>query len=46
MDVPQRYWRFPTSEAIDALAARFGLSNAPEMQDWEHRVADPNRLPE
>lgn len=46
MDVPERYWRFPTGVAIDALAARFGLRNEPGMQDWEYQVADAARLPE
>jgi hypothetical protein len=46
MDVPERYWRWPTREASDSLAERFGLPNHPGMQDWEYEVADANRLHE
>lgn len=46
MNVPQRYCRFPTAEAIDSLVARFALRNEPNMQDWEYEVADPDRLAE
>lgn len=46
MSVPEHLWRFPTRAAIDALAARFGLRNEPDMQDWEWEVADPNRIEE
>lgn len=46
MDVPEHLWRFPTREAIDSLAKRFGLRNVPGMQDWEWQVADPARLDE
>ena len=42
--VPEHLWRFPTREAIDSLAERFNLPNAPEMQDWQWEVADPGRL--
>jgi hypothetical protein len=46
VSVPEHLWRFPTREAIDSLADRFGLRNTPEMQDWEWEVADPARLDE
>ncbi len=46
MGVPEHLWRFPTREAIDSLAKRFGLPNTEEMQDWELEVADPIRLDE
>ena len=46
MSIPQHLWRFPTRKAIDSLAARFGLPNSPEMQDWEWEVADPARIDE
>ena len=46
MEPPKHYWRVPTREAIDSLAARFGLRNEPEMQGWEYEVADASRLPE
>ena len=44
--VPEHLWRFPTREAIDSLAKRFGLPNTPRMQDWEWEVADLARLDE
>lgn len=46
MNVPERYWRFPTSEAIESLASRFGFPVEPNMQDWEYEVADALRLGE
>ena len=47
MSVPERYWRFPTEAAIEALAARFGLRAEPWMLgDWEHLVGDPGRIGE
>lgn len=45
-DLPDRFQRYPTRAAIDTLAARFGLPNTPDMQDWEHQVADPARIGE
>jgi hypothetical protein len=45
-DVPERYWRFSTREAINSLAARLGLPTGPDMQDWEIMVADASRLTE
>ena len=44
MELPEHLWRFPTVEAISSLAARFGFSNLPDMQDWEYEVADPARI--
>lgn len=46
MSIPEHLWRFPTAEAIDRLARRFGLPNTPDMQDWEWQVADPDRIDE
>jgi len=46
MGLPEHLRRFPTREAIDSLASRFGLRNTPEMQDWQWEVADPARLDE
>ena len=46
MSVPEHLWRFPTREAIDSLAARFGFPNSPQMQDWEWEVADAARIDE
>ena len=46
MSVPEHLWRFPTADAIASLAARFGLPNTKEMQDWEWEVADPQRKEE
>jgi hypothetical protein len=46
MAVPEKYWRYPTRAAIDALSRRFGLRNEPDMQDWEYEVADASRLEE
>ncbi|MBL4771029.1 MAG: hypothetical protein JKY61_07790 [Planctomycetes bacterium] len=46
MSVPEHLRRFPTRDAINSLAKRFGLVNTPDMQDWECEVADPNRLDE
>ena len=46
MDMPRRLWRFPTGEAIDKLAARFGLRNDPGMEEWEHEVSDHTRIDE
>ena len=46
MEIPQRLWRFATSNARDTLATRFGLRNEPGMQDWEWEVADPSRVEE
>ena len=46
MDEPKHILRFPTKEAIDKLAARFGLPNDPGMQDWEYQVADHQRIDE
>jgi hypothetical protein len=43
---PSSYIRHPTRAAIESLAARFGLPNSPEMQDWEYEVADPSRIDE
>jgi len=43
MSVPERYWRFLTRAAINALSARFNLPNEPPMQDWEYEVADATR---
>lgn len=45
MSVPERYWRFP-GDAIGSLSVRFGLPFDESMQDWEHEVADANRLAE
>jgi len=44
MSVPEHF--YPTRTAIDALAARFGLPNRPDMQDSEWEVAGPTRLDE
>ena len=44
--VPEHLWRFPTREAIDRLAQRFGLPNTSDMQDWEWEVADETRISE
>ncbi|MEM1196923.1 MAG: hypothetical protein AAGH57_12525 [Pseudomonadota bacterium] len=44
--IPDHLWRHPTRAAIDALALRFGLPNTPDMQDWEHEVADSRRIDE
>jgi hypothetical protein len=38
--------QFATVGVRDALAARFGLPNGPNMQDWEYEVADPARTEE
>lgn len=46
MCVPAHLRRFPTRQAIDALALRFDLPNYPDMQDWAWEVADPLRLDE
>ena len=46
MGAPKHIWRFPTREAIDKLAMRFGLPNDPGMQDWEYQVADEKRIDE
>ena len=46
IDLPERLQRYPTRAAIDSLAARLGLRNEPNMQDWEWEVADPARLDE
>ena len=46
METPEHIWRCPTGEAIDKLAARFGLPNDPGMQDWEHQVSDEARIDE
>ena len=46
MAVPERYWRFQTREAMDALATRFGFQDEPWMEDWEYQVADASRLDE
>ena len=46
MTAPEHLWRFPTRDAIASLANRFGLANAPDMQDWEWEVADPERIEE
>lgn len=46
MSVPEHLWRFPTKEAIQSLAERFGHLNHPDMQDWEIEVADPSRIRE
>ena len=46
MEIPQSLWRFSKKEAIDNLAARFGLPNEPGMQDWQWEVADNDRIDE
>ena len=46
MYAPKHIWRFPTRDAIDKLATRFGFPNDPGMQDWEHEVADHTRIDE
>ncbi len=46
MSVPAHLWRYPTREAIDSLARRFGLPNEPNMQDWPWEVADLARIDE
>ena len=38
--------RHPTRAAIDGLAARFGLRNEQNMQNWEYEVSDPDRIEE
>ncbi len=45
-ECPEHLWRHPTAAAIDSLATRFNLPNHEGMQDWEHEVADPNRVVE
>jgi hypothetical protein len=45
MAVPERYWRFPTRAAIDALVARFGLPYDPLNEDWDAEGFDPAMLP-
>jgi hypothetical protein len=45
-DLPAHLQRHPTRAAIDRLAARLGLRNEPQMQDWEWEVADAERLDE
>ena len=44
--VPEPQPRYPTRQAIDSLAKRFGLENRPGMQDWEWEVADEARIDE
>ena len=39
-------YRFPSITAITALAKRFNLPYAREMQDWEYEVADADRIDE
>lgn len=39
-------FRCSTKAAISTLAAEFELPNNPDMQDWEHEVANPERLGE
>lgn len=46
MTIPRRLWRFPTAEARNKLAERFGLPNEPGMQDWQYEVSDPERVGE
>ncbi len=46
MEIPEHLWRYPTGDAIDALARRFDLPNFPDMQDWQWIVADSARLDE
>jgi hypothetical protein len=46
MNVPSHIVRYPTKEAVERLAARFGFPTGPNMQDWEWEVADPSRLDE
>jgi len=46
MESADRMLRFQTQPAIAAVAARFSLPYAPEMQDWAWEVADPGRLDE
>ena len=46
MNIPQRLWRFPTSDAREKLAARFDFPNEPKMQDWQWEVADHERIDE
>ena len=46
MSVPDHLVRHPTAAAIASLAERFGLPNAPGMQDWEWEVADSERVDE
>jgi hypothetical protein len=44
--IPEHLWRSPTRAAINALALRFDLPNTQGMQDWEHEVADADRIHE
>ena len=44
--IPEHLWRYPTREAINALALRFDLPNNRDMQDWEREVADADRIDE
>jgi hypothetical protein len=46
MEVPSHIVRYPTKEAIERLAARFGFPNGPNMRDWEWEVADHTRIDE
>ena len=46
MSVPEKFWRFPTGEAIASLVERFNFPYSSDMQDWEWEVADPNRIEE
>ena len=46
IEIPEKYWRFSTKEAIDKLSIQFNLPNTPEMQDWEWEVADSKRITE
>ena len=44
IQIPKKYWRFPTKEAVDNLSKQLDLPNEPNMQDWEWEVADPNKI--
>lgn len=46
MTEQQRFRRFPTGAAVDALAKRFKLPRRPDMQDWQWEVADARRIDE
>jgi hypothetical protein len=45
-ELPKHLIRHPQKAAVDSLAARFGLRNEPDMQDWEWEVSDPTRIDE
>lgn len=46
MTLPERFWRYPTAQAMASLALRFNLPSYPDMQDWQWIVADSSRLDE